>query len=129
MTNEKLTLAGGYTYFHVSSDTLVQFVRPVLGGGILQVLPALYFVRDHFAFATVNWQPHKRVSFYGAYRIHNDQGQGDRLMTDQMVVTSYPYQQWSPEARVSVKLHRNLDWIAGYQYFDYKEQFAAADDP
>ncbi len=35
-----------------------------------------------------------------------------------------PYQLSSPEVRLTVKPRRNLDWIAGYQYMDYKEQFA-----
>ena len=121
MANENLNLTGGYTYFHTSAETVVQFNT---AGGVVNVLPARYFVRDHFAFATAYWQPHKRVSFYGAYQLHNDQGQGDRITTPLTFINSYPYQLWSPEVKVSVKLHRNVDWIAGYQYFDYKEQFA-----
>jgi hypothetical protein len=64
------------------------------------------------------------VNVYAAYRIHNDQGQGDRTTTPLAFVNSYPYQLYSPEVKVSVKVHRNVDWIAGYQYIDYKEQFA-----
>lgn len=120
MASEKLNLTGGYTYFHVSSETIVQFNT---AGGVVNQGPARYFVRDHFAFATAYWQPHERVSVYGAYRIHNDQGQGDRVSSALVLVNSYPYQLWSPEAKVTVRLHRNVDWIAGYQYIDYKEQF------
>jgi hypothetical protein len=119
--SEKLNLSGGYTYFHVLSDTIVQFET---AGDVVNIGPARYYLRDHFAFVTAYWQPHKRVNFYGAYRIHNDQGQGNRVMTPQVFVSSYPYQLSSPEAKVSVKLHKNMDWIIGYQYFDYKERFA-----
>jgi hypothetical protein len=119
--NEKLNLTGGYTYFHVTSETVVQFET---AGDVLNVGPARYFMKDHFAFATVYWQPHKRVNFYGAYQIHNDQGQGDRVTSPLVFINSYPYQLSSPEAKVSVRLRRNVDWIAGYQYIDYKEQFA-----
>lgn len=119
--NERLNLTGGYTYFHVTSDTIVQFNS---AGGVVNIIPAQYFMRDHFAFATGYWQPHRRVSLYGAFRIHNDRGQGDRLTTPLVFINSYPYQLSSPEAKVSVKLHKNIDWIAGYQYIDYKERFA-----
>jgi hypothetical protein len=119
--NEKLSLTGGYTRFHTTSDTIVQFNT---ANGIVNVIPAQYFVRDNFAFMTAYWQPNRRVNFYGAYRIHNDQGQADRVTTPLVFVNSYPYQLSSPEAKVSVKLRGNLDWIAGYQYIDYKEQFA-----
>ena len=30
----------------------------------------------------------------------------------------------SPEAKFVFRLRDNVDWIAGYQYFGYKEQFA-----
>jgi hypothetical protein len=119
--SEKLNLSGGYTYFHITSETIVQFNT---AGGVVNVIPARYFMRDHFAFLTAYWQPHRRFNFYGAYRIHNDQGQGDRLTTPLVFINSYPYQISSPEFKFSVNLHRNVDWIAGYQYIDYKEQFA-----
>lgn len=118
--NERLNLTGGYTYFHATSDTTVQFNS---AGGVVNVGPALYFMREHFAFATAYWQPHRRVNFYGAFRFNNDRGQGDRLTTPLAFVNSYPYQLASPEAKVSFNLHRNVDWIVGYQYFDYKERF------
>jgi hypothetical protein len=120
MANDKLNLTGGYTYFHLTSNTIVQFET---AGDVVNVGPAQYFMRDHFAFATAYWQPHKRVSIYGAYRIHNDQGQGDRVSSPLVFVNSYPYQLSSPEAKISVRLHKSMDWIVGYQYFDYKERF------
>jgi hypothetical protein len=121
VANETLSLTGGYTYFHVTSNTIVQFET---AGDVVNVGPAQYFVRDNFAFMTASWQPHKRVNIYGAYRIHHDQGQGDRLSSPLVFVNSYPYQLSSPEAKASFKLHKNVDWILGYQYFDYKERFA-----
>jgi len=119
--NEKFNLSCGYTYFHATTNTIVQFNT---ANGVVNVIPAQFFMRDHFAFVTAYWRPHTRVSFYGAYRIHTDQGQGDRVSTPLVFVNSYPYQLSSPEVKVSVKLHSNVDWIAGYQYIDYKEQFA-----
>lgn len=119
--NERLNLTGGYTYFHATSDTIVQFNS---AGGVVNFGPAQYFTREHFAFLTAYWQPHRRVNIYGAFRINNDRGQGDRVTTPLAFVNSYPYQLSSPEVKVSFKLHRNVDWITGYQYLDYKERFA-----
>lgn len=119
--SEKLNLTGGYTYFHVNTNIIVQFNT---ANGVVNVIPAQYFMRDHFAFITAYWQAHRRVNVYAAYRIHNDQGQGDRITTPLVFINSYPYQLSSPEVKVSVKVHKNVDWIAGYQYIDYKEQFA-----
>jgi hypothetical protein len=121
MASEKLTLTGGYNYFHATSETVVQFNS---AGGVVNIGPAQYLMREHFAFATASWQPHRRVSFYGAFRINSDRGQGDRVSTPLVFVNSYPYQLASPEAKVSFKLNRNFDWIVGYQYIDYKERFA-----
>lgn len=118
--NENLNLSGGYTYFKVTTDTIVQFST----SAGLRVGPAQYYMRDHFAFFTAYWQPHKRVSIYGAYRFHIDKGQGELLSAPLLFISSYPYQLSSPEAKVSFKIHKNIDWILGYQYFDYKEQFA-----
>jgi len=119
--NERLNLTGGYTYFHATSDIIVQFNS---AGGAVNFGPAQYFTREHFAFLTGYWQPHRRVNIYGAFRINHDRGQGDRVTTPLVFVNSYPYQLSSPEVKVSFKLHRNVDWIAGYQYLDYKERFA-----
>jgi hypothetical protein len=119
--NERLNLTGGYTYFHATSDIVVQFNS---AGGVVNFGPAQYFTREHFAFLTAYWQPHRRVNIYAAYRINNDQGQGDRVTSPLVFVNSYPYQLSSPEVKVSFKLRRNVDWITGYQYVDYKERFA-----
>ena len=118
--NERLNLTGGYTYFHATSDTTVQFNS---AGGVVNFGPSQYFTREHFAFVTAYWQPHRRVNIYGAFRFNNDRGQGDRITTPLVFVNSYPYQLASPEVKVSFRLHRNVDWIAGYQYLDYKERF------
>jgi hypothetical protein len=40
-----------------------------------------------------------------------------------LLIGSFPYDLQSPEAKVVIKLHKNVDWIAGYQYFSYEENF------
>lgn len=118
--SERLNLSGGYTYVHSTSDIIVQFNS---AGGVVNFGPAQYFTRDHFAFLTAYWQPHRRLNVYGSFRFDQDRGQGDLVTTPLVFVNSYPFQLASPEVKVSFKLHRNVDWITGYQYIDYKERF------
>jgi hypothetical protein len=41
---------------------------------------------------------------------------------------TFPVRFQSPLARVSVRLHNRLRWNAGYQYYDYGEQFGLRED-
>jgi hypothetical protein len=69
----------------------------------------------------------KRVSFYGSWRFDDDNGQGSRAtppFNSSNIITSYPMGMHSPEFRVSIRLHRNVDWNFGYQYYKYRDDFA-----
>jgi len=118
--SEKFSLDGGYTYSRVTSDADIIFF---LAGNVKTSGQSRYFLRDNFAFLTAYVQLHPRARLFAGYRIHKDPGQGDRVSTTNMFIGSWPYQYQSPEAKLVVRLHNNVDWIAGYQYFDYKEQF------
>jgi hypothetical protein len=62
------------------------------------------------------------VSLYASYRINNDPGQGSLAVTRlQDIYSSYPMRFQTPEARLTIKLNRNIDWNLGYQYYSYKE--------
>ncbi|HEY0349949.1 MAG TPA: hypothetical protein VGC60_17520 [Pyrinomonadaceae bacterium] len=37
------------------------------------------------------------------------------------LITSYPNNFQSPEARLAIKINRHFDWNLGYQYFAYNE--------
>ncbi|HXG94559.1 MAG TPA: hypothetical protein VNN73_19615 [Blastocatellia bacterium] len=116
----KFYLSGGYTHSRMTSDVGIIFFL----AGVKTTGRSQYFFRDNFAFVSAFIELHPRVRLYGAYRIHYDDGQGDRVSTSPtLLITSYPVQSYSPEARVSVKVHQRVDWIAGWQYFDFKERF------
>ena len=122
---DKLSFSGGYTYNHLTSETAI--IVPV-NSVRLQGL-SRYFVRDHSAYFDVSARPIKRISFYAAYRINDDRGQGNVVSTRlQDIFTSYPMKFQSPEVRVAIRLTRNVDWNVGYQYYDYKETFQSAQD-
>jgi hypothetical protein len=117
--SDKFNLTSGYSFFHIGSEaSIIFFLNSVKTQGL-----ARYFMNDHFAFLTAYYEPHPRVRLYAGYRIHNDRGEGDRGSTPTLLISSFPYQFESPEVKISVKLHKNVDWIAGYQYYDYKEKF------
>ena len=118
--NEKFSLNGGYTRANVTSDAEIIFflANSAQVNGVSR-----YFMRDNFFFVSGFVQLNPRASLFAGYRIHNDPGQGDRISTPTTFIGSFPYQFQSPEAKLVVRLHKNVDWIAGYQYFDYKEQF------
>ena len=78
---------------------------------------SLYFMRNHYFFCDTVARPFPRISLYAAYRINKDTGQGDRLAapTAGLLVASYPMSYQSPEARLSFRLHKHLDWPAPAQ--------------
>ena len=122
--NEKLSLNGGYTYAHVASEASIVFFAGVPPApSVRTVGVSRYFMNDNFAFFTAYWQMFPRLSVYGGYRINNDQGQGDRVSTPSELIGSFPYQFQTPEVKLAVKVTNRIDWIAGYQYWDYQESF------
>lgn len=118
--NEKFSINGGYTRANVTSDAQIIFF---LAGSLKTFGESRYFMRDNFFFVNGYVQVLPRVKFFGGYSIHNDGGQGGRRSTTNMLIGSYPYEFQAPEARFVFRLHRNVDWIAGYQYFGYEEKF------
>lgn len=113
-----LTISGGYTYRHLTSYTPI--ILPV--GGVFFTGSSQYFSRDNYGYLDLAWRANKYVALYAAYRISLDHGQGDRFSNViQNIITSYPMQFTSPEARVAFRLHRHVDWNIGYQYYNYHD--------
>lgn len=126
--NNKLSFGVGYNYRWQTSDAVIEYA---FGAGVPNAGirgRSLYFVRNHFFNFDVVAQPFRRVSLYAAYRVNKDAGQGDRTSdpANSLLVTSYPMTYQSPEARVSFRLNRRLDWNLGYQYYNYNESRLAA---
>jgi hypothetical protein len=114
--NERFALNGGYTRTNVTSDAdIILFLANVQTFG-----QSRYFMRDNFVFMTGYVRLFSRATLFGGYRLHNDPGQGSRSSTASLLIGSFPYEMQSPEAKLVFKLHKNVDWIAGYQYFGYE---------
>jgi hypothetical protein len=117
---EKFSLSGGYTLSRVTSDADIIFF---LAGSLQTFGQSRYFQRDNFFFVSGYVRLFPRAELFGAYRLHNDPGQGSRSSTPSLLIGSFPYELQSPEAKLVFKLHKNVDWIAGYQYFGYEVPF------
>ncbi len=118
--NEKFFLSSGYTYTRLTSQAQVIFFSN------FQQLDGLsrYFFRDHFGFINTSIQLHPRATLFAGYFISKDNGAGDRKpVSAAELIGSYPLQFQSPEFRLSIRLTKNIDWIAGYRWYDYKEDF------
>ena len=117
--NERFGLGGGYTRTNVTSDAdIILFLANVQTFG-----QSRYFMRDNFVFMTGYARLFPRATLYAGYRLHNDPGQGSRSSTASSLIGSFPYEMQSPEAKLVLRLHKNVDWIGGYQYFGYEVPF------
>lgn len=118
--NSKVFVSGGYTHLRLTS--IAGILLPI--SNQRRVGESQYFARDHFFFVNAFVQPLSRVTLYAGYRINKDDGQGNRVSPSNVIlIDSYPMSFQSPEARLTVKLNRILDWNIGYQYYNYDDRF------
>lgn len=118
--NGKFSLSSGYTHLRLTS--IAGILLPI--SGQRRVGESQYFSRDNFFFVSAFVRPTSRVTLYGGYRINKDDGQGDRVSPSNVIlIDSYPMSFQSPEARITLRLNRVLDWNLGYTYYNYKDNF------
>ena len=118
--NAKFSLSSGYTHMRLTS--IAGILLPI--GGQRRVGESQYFSRDNYFFFNAFVRPTSRVTLYAGYHINKDDGQGDRVSPSNVIlIDSYPMSFQSPEARVTVKLNRVLDWNVGYTYYNYNDRF------
>jgi hypothetical protein len=128
--NSKVSFSTGYNYNWVNSDAVVDYffnsVRHPLGH-------SLYFMRNNFFYVDTTAQLSPRLTLYAAYRVNQDNGQGDRLADPTGIpgtlISSYPMNFQSPETRLAIKINRRLDWNLGYQYYNYNESVLVGPRP
>jgi hypothetical protein len=125
MPNSRFMLNMGYNYNWVNSESLIDYSYLSSTNSAIRGT-SLYYVRNNFFFIESTARLTPRVTFYSAYRVNKDDGQGNRVSDPaatgaRTLITSYPMSFQSPEARLSIRLNRRLDWNFGYQYFNYNE--------
>jgi hypothetical protein len=123
LVTPKFSVNAGYNYNWVNSNAVIDFtylnVAGIRGN-------ALYYMRLNYFYLESTARLSDRITLYSAYRISDDNGQGNRVSDPaatgaRTLVSSYPMSFQSPEARLAIKLHRRLDWNVGYQYYNYNE--------
>ncbi|HSE25781.1 MAG TPA: hypothetical protein VLB68_29210, partial [Pyrinomonadaceae bacterium] len=120
--SSRFSVNAGYNYNWLNSDAVVDYffnsIRHPLGR-------SLYYVRNNFFYIDTTIRLAPRVTLFTAYRVNDDNGQGNRLAnptgTPGTLVSSYPMTYQSPEGRLAIKINRRLDWNFGYQYYNYNE--------
>jgi len=128
--NSKISFSGGYNYNWMNSDAVVDYffnsVQHPLGH-------SLYFMRNNFFYVDTTAVLSRRVSVFASYRVNQDNGQGNRLAdptgTPGTLISSYPMNFQSPEARLTIRINRRLDWNLGYQYYNYNESAVVGPRP
>ncbi|HEV8590380.1 MAG TPA: hypothetical protein VGQ72_16040 [Pyrinomonadaceae bacterium] len=146
MATPKLMMNIGYNYNWVNSDATIDYYYqvPPATSVFHHFGRALYYMRNNFFFIDATWRVNRRATLYTSYRINQDAGQGNKLsdptggttiaggvvvagslrnpaVLGGTLITSYPMNFQSPEARLAIRLNRHLDWNLGYQYFNYNE--------
>jgi hypothetical protein len=119
---ERLSFSGAYNYHWQENDAAIDYAFLSPANSTIRGR-SLYFVRNHFFHFDTVAQLFPRASLYASYRVNKDAGQGDRLSdpTGGVLINSYPMSFQSPEARLSIRINRRLDWNLGYQYYNYNE--------
>jgi hypothetical protein len=117
--------SGGYTYTHISTgvDVIVPVGTPVFTSTQFLLGRSEFYVRENHFYFDVNVRPHHRLAFYVAYRYNDDNGQGNRVITRaQDMIHSTPFTTHNPEAKVTWRITRNIDWNIAYQYNEYRDR-------
>ena len=147
LPTSRITVNFGYNFNFVDSDSVIDYYYqvPPAASVFHHFGHALYFQRNNYFFADVTSRINRRMTLYTSYHINKDNGQGSRLsdpaggtpipggvippggsspVTANLggtLITSYPMNYQTPEARLAIMLNRHLDWNLGYQYFAYNE--------
>ncbi|HEX3144803.1 MAG TPA: hypothetical protein VHQ64_12595 [Pyrinomonadaceae bacterium] len=147
LATSKITVNFGYNFNWVNSDAVIDYYYQVPPAASLfhHFGHALYYQRNNYFFADVTSRLSRRMTLFTSFRMNKDNGQGDRLSNPAggtpiqggfvppggsspvaanlggTMITSYPMNFVTPEARLAIMINRHLDWNLGYQYYGYNE--------
>jgi hypothetical protein len=129
---DSFSLDATYIKMHLDTRGSISFfastgIRPTLQSN----LPSYYVSNMHVANLSARFGIRRRADLYVGYAITKDTG-GDRRVFDAPVtavvplltsVQTFPLSYHSPLARLSVRITPKLRWNAGWQFYNYAEQF------
>lgn len=117
--DRRFLLSSGYTYTRITSSAdVIFFFNFQRQTGVSE-----YYLRDKYGYVNASLQLHPRVSLYGAFRMHDDNGSDNRRPpAPNVLISSYPYQYYSPEIRTAIRLHDRVDLTLGYQFYKFQDE-------
>ncbi len=122
MSNYSVSAGYTYTFQNSQADIIVPVGTPIFPSTQFLLGRSEFYQRDNYFYFDITANPIKRLSIYAGYRLNDDGGQGDRMITrPQDIITGYPMQTHRPEIKLAIRLTRNIDWNVGYQYHSYEE--------
>ncbi|MEZ5355404.1 MAG: hypothetical protein R2762_22435 [Bryobacteraceae bacterium] len=126
------SLDAGYSKQHFDSLTGIAYFT----ANLVEGERSLYVSNIHAIHGGVRWSWQSRVDLYAGYTRVQDTGDGRSAAAAATgsaadatasavfrAVQTFPVAYQSPQARVSVRLHTNLRWNLGWQYYNYDEDF------
>ena len=129
---DRFTLDASYSKLHLDSLSGILFFAGPAAQTPLNSNQE-YISNIHAANLLVRFLLTRRVDIYAGYTITRDTGDGRGAaapagLTDPTnviftPVQTFPLSYQAPLARVSVRLREKLRWNAGWQYYDYHEDF------
>jgi hypothetical protein len=129
-----LQLEGGYSYLHQDALTGIAYFANF---SLVEGDRSFYLTNLHSFHAGAQIQWRRRADFYGGFVSTTDRADGRQSLASSSrpgVISSpagaflapvqvFPLTYFSPLARVSIVVRRDLRWNAGWQYYDYREKF------
>jgi hypothetical protein len=119
---------GGYSKLHIDTASGIAYF---VDFELIQGERSIYVSNIHAANLGVRVGLGRRADLYAGYSHVEDTGDGrfnpfigSGARPDPFVpVQTFPLAFRSPLARLSIRLHGNLRWNAGYQHYNYREDF------
>jgi hypothetical protein len=126
---DRFSLEASYTKLHLDTVSGLAF----FANNVLQTFPTIYISNIHAANLGVRMGLMPRVDLYVGYTITKDTGDGRNTpvapgttgaaQTLFSSVETFPLSYQSPLARLSIRITPKVRWNAGWQFYNYHEQF------
>jgi hypothetical protein len=130
---DRFSIDAGYSKIHLDTVGGINFFAAVPRVTLVSGLDSVYVSNVHAATLSSRFAVTKRVDLFAGYSITRDTGDGRRsalpVPTNDAValvllpVQTFPLSFQSPMARLSVKITPKIRWNAGWQFYNYHEDF------
>jgi hypothetical protein len=127
------SLDASYMKLHLDSLTGLQFFAGVTRPTYQTSYSSLYISNIHAANLGIRFAIRKRADLYVGYSITKDVGDGRAAAVPAGVtnpiqallssVQTFPLTYQSPLVRLSIRITPKIRWNAGFQFYDYAEEF------